>query len=228
MLFPKHARAGQNIRAADINTIRDGARVGANVSANDGLEARGTVEGRSIALSPQPDVRDHAIQAEQTSAETAPIYGVVDIYESEGGYGRAAVPLCRRPPQSGFGKLGITLMSGAQNTAPYVQTSHIQFVQYTGTTAVGQRLGGKKDSYLAQPDRGGPFFVLELPTVSAADQALLETGASIARVLITNERIDAKMVDCDAVDATVSGPYHTIIYKGFTVAETSPGRMSTG
>jgi len=42
--------------------------------------------------------------------------------------------------------------------------------------------------------------------------------------------IDHKMVDCDAAGgdgADASGPYHTIIYKGFIVTEDSPGRATT-
>ena len=54
---------------------------------------------------------------------------------------------------------------------------------------------------------------------------LPETG--IALVEITGERLDAKMVDCDAIDASVSGPYHTIIYVNRTITEDSPGQHTT-
>lgn len=215
MALPPKKRSGEGLRAAEFNAVRQAARIGSQPLAGRGLETRITPDGIAIALTPTAEQIENAIQAELTSAATADMYSVVEVYNALAGYAGPILAQCRQPAQSGFARLGILLMGAAQGSAPWVQVRGICPVRYAGTVAVGERLGGLKDSYLAQPDQGGPLLVLQLP----------ETG--IAVVEITGKRIDAKMVDCTTLGVDASGPYHTIVYKGFTITQNSPGKVTT-
>ena len=208
-------KPGDALSARGFNRAADNAYTGATPSVGLGLETQITKRGVAIARTPTGEQLANAIRCTLTTAADAPLYGVAEVYETTAGYSGPPIGRCRRPSQYGFGWLGILLESATQNTAPPVQRSGLCPVKYTGTVAVGERLGGAKDSYLAIPDQGGPFLVRELP------------AAGIALVEITGERLDAKMVDCDDFDPFVSGPYHTIIYRHRAIAITSPGITAT-
>ena len=206
---------GDSLSAGKFNRVGRDAYTGATPTAGLGLETKITKRGVSFAFAPTGEQLENAIRCTLTSLDAIPMYGVVEMYETTAGYSGPPIGRCRLPSQFGFGWLGILLESAEPGTAPPVQRSGLCPVMYTGTVAVGERLGGQKESYVAVVDQGGPFLVRELP----------ETG--IALVEITGERLDAKMVDCDAVDASVSGPYHTIIYVNRTITEDSPGQHTT-
>ena len=208
-------KPGDPLSARGFNRAANAAHTGATPSAGLGLETKITRRGVAIALTPTAEQLENAVRCTLTSAADAPLFGVVEVYETTAGYYGDPIDQCRRPTQYGFGWLGITLESATQGTAPPVQRSGLCPLKYTGTVNIGERLGGAKDSHLAVPDQGGPFRVYELPAVG------------IALVEITGERLDAKMVDCDDFDPFVSGPYHTIIYKGRAIAITSPGITAT-
>ena len=215
-------RKGRALKAGELASVRNAARAGANPTSTTGLDVIATPQGLSFAPQPTGEQIDNAVHAKYTTALAGLIYGVVEIYNTVETYTGPTIASCRIPSQSGFGWLGILLSQpeaydAALDTAPapWVQVRGISTIQYAGTVAVGDRLGGLKDSFYAQPDQGGPFTVLQLP----------EDG--IAIVEITGRRLDAKLVDCDAENPDASGPYHTIIYKGRTVAEDSPGKLTT-
>ena len=212
---PSSVSPGDALSARKFNRAADSAYTGATPTAGLGLETRITRKGVAVALTPTGEQLANAVRCTLTTAADAPLFGVAEVYETVASYTGPPIGRCRRPTQHGFGWLGILLESATEGTAPPVQTSGLSPVKYTGTVAVGERLGGAKDSYLAVPDQGGPFLVRELPV------------AGIALVEITGQRLDSKMVDCDAVDASVSGPYHTIIYRGKAIAITSPGMTAT-
>ena len=212
---PREVRAGDPLSARGHNRTANAAYTGATPAAGHGLETNITKRGVAVAIRPAAEQLANAIRCKLTSTEAAPLFGVVEVYETAAGYYSDPIGRCRRPTQYGFGWLGILLEGANENEAPAVQTEGRSPVKYTGTVAIGGRLGGAKDSHLAVPDQGGPFIVRELPT------------AGIALVEITGKRLDSKMVDCDAVDASVSGPYHTIIYVNQTTTEDSPGQHTT-
>lgn len=215
MALPGRKQSGAKLRAADFNAVRDAARLATVIRTGRGIEATVTPQGLSIALQTEGESYGDAIQAELTSATAGIIYGVVELYQGLEAYNGPELLQCRIPSQSGFSRLGILLQEVNQNKVAWVKVAGVCPLQYTGTVAVGGRLGGKFSSHFAQPDQGGPFRVLQLP----------EAGIAVVEIIAL--RLDAKMVDCDTLNAAVSGPYHTIIYKGFTVTETSPGKVTT-
>jgi len=208
---PKPVRPGSILSARRWNETKDRAYTGATPSGGFGLDMRTAPHGVSIAFTPTPGQKRNAIQCELVTAADAPLFGVAEMYETSAGYDGTPIGSCRRPSHYGFGWCGVFLESASENTVALVQTAGLTPVIYTGTAEIGGTLGCVKDSYYAAPHQGGPFLVRELPT------------AGIAIVEITGRRLDYKMVDCDAVDPSVSGPYHTIIYKGRAIAITSPG-----
>ena len=217
MAIIQRTERGDPIRARNLNAMRDTARVAVSPTVGRGLETRITPHGVSFSTVPTAEQIADAVKAELTSVTAVDIYNVVEVYEAQEGYTGPVLMLCRQPSESGFARLGITLGGATQNRCPWVQTGigSICPVAYSGTVVVGGRLGGKRGSYLAQPDQGGPFLVRQLP------------AAGIALVEITGKRLDSKMVNCNTLDVTLSGPYHTIIYKGRVVTVNSPGKLTT-
>ena len=213
-------KSGDPLSARLFNRVADNAYAGATPSTGMGLETRISGRGVTIALTPTAEQLANALRCTLTSAENAPLFGVVEVYETTAGYTGPPIGRCRRPSHYGFGWLGILLEGASQNTAPLIQRLGLCPVKYNGAVVIGDRLGGAKDSYFAVPDPGGPFIVRELPDIVIPD-------AFIAIVEITGDRLDSKMVDCDSIDPVLTGPYKTIIYKGRTIAITSPGLTET-
>ena len=208
---PTQANRGDPLSARKFNRVKNDAYTGATPSVGTGLESHRASHGVAIALTPSAAQVAGATACTLTSAADGPLYGVVEVYESASGYYGPEIGQCRRPSHYGFGWLGVLLEGVKQGNSALVQRRGVTPVLYTGTVAIGDTLGCVKDSYYAAPHDGGPFIVRGLPAIG------------VAIVEITNLRLDAKMVDCDAIDASVSGPYHTIIYKGRAIAITSPG-----
>ena len=221
MAIPRRKTRGHSLLTAkELNAIRDAARAGANPLVGsrglDILTAEGTV---SIALSPKAVQYEDAIDAVFKTDISIGLYAVVEYYEAVERYRGPLLTWCRLPSESGFSRLGITLLGGQLDRVLPIQTRGICPIAYTGTVAVGDRLGGRKDIGNAQPDQGGPFRVLQI-----VDD---ESDPHIAVVEITGRRIDAKLVDADSIDPSLSGPYKTIIYRGFAVTQNSPGILTT-
>ncbi len=225
MALPPHKQSGTQLTAGEFNAVRDAARSGANPRVGAGLEVMAITAGVSLTLQPTAEQIENAVQCELTTDATVDVYNVVEIYQGLAGYTGPTLLQCRRPRESGFARLGITLQGGSLGSVIWIQRVGISALAYTGDTSVGNRLGGKKDDYLAQPDQGGPFLVQQIAVTP--DPGAVPPVIGVALVEITGKRIDAKLVDCDAVDPNVSGPYHTIIYSGFTVTLNSPGDLTT-
>ena len=214
MARPTNARPGDALRARQYNRVKNYAYTGATPSAAGGITVRSTIHGVSFSTRPSAVQKQNAINCEHTTAEQAPLWGVVELYETSAGYESDPIGACRRPSHYGFGWCGVLLGSAGENEVAFVQTKGLTPVLYlsTGDEVVGGRMGCIKDSYYAIAHAGGPFIVREL-----------HPDSNIAVVEITGLRLDYKMVDLDAVDPLLSGPYHTIIYRGRAIGTTSPG-----
>ncbi len=206
-------RPGQRPGATDLNALRDAGRIGTHPNAAVGLEVRMTPGGIAIATAPEADWREDAIRAKHTTAATAPLYGIIELYDAIEGYYGDTLGRCRRPSYSGFARLGVLREGGSENVILWVQHDGICPVLHTGTVSAGDRLGGKGGTYYAQPDKLGPFLVM------------YEQVAGVAICEITGKRGDNKICNCNA--ASKDGPYQTIIWGAdYTVTETSPGNIT--
>ena len=220
---------GNIIRADDVNSLTDSARVARGITTTGMIESRITPHGISIVPTPIAVPTQNSVWAKYIgTGSSAMLYGVVELYDSVAGHTNSTIQTCRTAAQSGHARVGVVVGSTIlENKIGWVQTRGIVSVWYQGwALKIGQRLGVRKNTQYAYPDKGGPFVVTHIPN------AYVGAATGIVEVEIIGRRLDSKIVNCDAAGGdsdNASGPYYTIIYANSagTPVRTSPGKLVT-
>ena len=215
---------GQVIRATDLNATAADAAAGGNL-VGGGVEVARGPGGTGITFIRPSVPRPNAAHCEYIGVTNVPLYGVVEVYEGWSSHAEKAVGKCRIPSESGFARIGAALKGASTANVVWVQIKgigHVLFdyasvpAHYQGRTRY--RLGGKKDSHIAQYDQLGPFTLIK-------DLGNLWGAYNLGVVEFTGLRGDSKIADTQLSDEE-DGPYKTYVWGvGYTVTETSPGQV---
>jgi len=180
-------RRGDKLEARHLAAIQGAARAAQNIAGGQGVSVLSAPAGISVTRSPAVVLPRDCILAKLTSAATAPMYAVVEIYDQCESLKGPQILSCRRPSSYGLSRLGVLRLGAAQNDVVPVQVRGVcpAMIKVAGDFSGGGRAGSKYEDYGATlGDALGPLFVL-------ADAGPASTaGYRYGIVRITSERGD--------------------------------------